>query len=45
LAEELPYIPLFYNLSVQSWTSRLKGPTDSTPATLPYWNVHEWEMT
>jgi peptide/nickel transport system substrate-binding protein len=45
LADELPYIPLFYNLSVQSWLSTLKGPTGGTPETLPYWNVHEWELT
>jgi ABC-type transport system substrate-binding protein len=45
LADELPYIPLFYNLSVQSWLSTLKGPTGGTPETLPYWNLHEWELT
>jgi peptide/nickel transport system substrate-binding protein len=45
LADQLPYIPLFYNLSVQSWVSNLKGPTKGTPETLPYWNIHEWELT
>jgi peptide/nickel transport system substrate-binding protein len=45
LADELPYIPLFYNISVQSWASNLRGPTKNTPETLPYWNIHEWELT
>ena len=45
VSDELPYIPLYYNLSVQSWRSALKGPTKSTPETLPYWNIHEWELS
>ncbi len=45
VADELPYIPLFYNLSVFAWLSTLKGPTNGTPETLPYWNIHEWELT
>jgi peptide/nickel transport system substrate-binding protein len=45
LSDELPYIPLFYNMSVQSWVSNLNGPTKNTPETLPYWNIHEWELS
>ena len=40
-SDEVPSIPLYYNVRVVPYVSRLKGPIAMPP---PLWNVHLWEL-
>jgi peptide/nickel transport system substrate-binding protein len=41
-SDEVPSIPLYYNVRVVPYVSALKGPIAMAP---PLWNVHLWELT
>ncbi len=40
-SDEVPSIPLYYNVRVVPYVSALKGPVAMAP---PLWNVHQWEL-
>jgi peptide/nickel transport system substrate-binding protein len=46
LSEELPALPLYFNLAPTAYLASLKGP--EMPARIPdplvTWNIHEWEL-
>jgi ABC-type transport system substrate-binding protein len=49
-SQELPTLILYQAIQVNSHVAALRGPNPeiagwgvSTPPTLPYWNIHEWE--
>jgi peptide/nickel transport system substrate-binding protein len=41
-SEQLPGLPLYYQLEPTAHTSALQGPVRSSPGALDYWNIHEW---
>jgi peptide/nickel transport system substrate-binding protein len=41
-SEELPSLPLYYDLTAVAYTSALQGPLRSAPEGLNFWNIHEW---
>jgi peptide/nickel transport system substrate-binding protein len=41
-SEELPSLPLYYDLTAVAHTSALQGPLRSAPEGLNFWNIHEW---
>jgi peptide/nickel transport system substrate-binding protein len=41
-SEEVPGIPLYYDVLVTAHSADLEGPLRSAPAGLFYWNIHEW---
>jgi ABC-type transport system substrate-binding protein len=51
LSEELPFLMLYFSVQVQSRATGLQGPEAGisaqgvlVPESLPYWNIHEWEL-
>jgi peptide/nickel transport system substrate-binding protein len=40
--EELPVIPLYYNLSFMAHVASLKGPAVAISDDVIHWNLHEW---
>ena len=51
LSEELPTFMLYFSVQVQSHATTLRGPEAGisaagvlVPESLPYWNIHEWEL-
>ena len=42
-SEELPALPLYYDLTVTAHAANLTGPTKSAPGGLNYWNIQDWE--
>jgi peptide/nickel transport system substrate-binding protein len=43
LTEELPDVPLYYNLAVMAHVGELRGPLASTSTDGAVWNIHQWE--
>jgi peptide/nickel transport system substrate-binding protein len=43
LTEELPDVPLYYNLAVMAHLTELHGPLASTSTDGAVWNIHQWE--
>lgn len=43
MTEELPDVPLYYNLAVMAHVAELHGPLVSTSTDGAVWNIHEWE--
>lgn len=51
LSEHLPYFMLYFSVQIQSRVRSLQGPEAGisaagvlVPESLPYWNIHEWEL-
>ncbi len=51
LSEELPFFMLYFSVQVQSHAMTLRGAEAGissagvlVPESLPYWNIHEWEL-
>jgi ABC-type transport system substrate-binding protein len=44
MSEELPTIPLMYELAAYAHRSVLRGPNIDADEAIIGWNVHEWEM-
>jgi peptide/nickel transport system substrate-binding protein len=44
-SEELPSLPMYYDLTAVAYTSALQGPMRSAPEGLNFWNIHEWQWT
>ena len=44
LSDEVPAIMLYFNTAVVAHTSALSGPSVDTPQSLPFWNIHLWEL-
>lgn len=51
LSEELPLFGMYVSQQVNTWSAALHGPEPGTAGfgtlaegTLPYWNIHEWEL-
>ncbi len=42
ISDDLPVLPLYYNLAPLPHTSDLEGPEGSKPGTSTFGNVHEW---
>jgi len=42
MSEELPAIPLYYNLGAQAHASELRGPLLSASTAGAVWNIQEW---
>jgi peptide/nickel transport system substrate-binding protein len=42
VSEEIPGIPLYFNVGVTAHRRALTGPEIGTPETLEFWNIHEW---
>jgi peptide/nickel transport system substrate-binding protein len=40
--EDVPALPLYYNRTVVAHTAALRGPLQSAPESLNFWNIHEW---
>ncbi|MPZ15400.1 MAG: hypothetical protein GEU73_13410 [Chloroflexi bacterium] len=52
ISEQLPVYTPYFAIQVNTHVSGLRGPDpgtagfgESAPGTLPYWNIHEWELT
>jgi peptide/nickel transport system substrate-binding protein len=45
LTEDLPIIPLYYNLEFLAHVSNLAGPQVSVSTDAATWNIHEWRWT
>jgi peptide/nickel transport system substrate-binding protein len=43
MTEELPDVPVYYNLAVIAHLADLKGPLPSTSTDGAVWNLHQWE--
>ena len=45
VSEELPSIPIYFNMAPTAYLSTLKGPTMGArvPDSRIYWDIHEWE--
>jgi peptide/nickel transport system substrate-binding protein len=41
-SEQVPGIPLYYQLEPTAYVATLQGPLKSTPGALNYWNIHDW---
>jgi ABC-type transport system substrate-binding protein len=44
VSDQIPGLPLYFNIGVVAFTSNLKGPEIGTPESLLYGNLHEWTM-
>ena len=44
VSEQVPWIPLYFNLRVIAHTSALSGPKAGAPGGTRVYNVHEWEL-
>jgi peptide/nickel transport system substrate-binding protein len=45
ISEEVPAIPLYYNLGVQAHVANLRGPLPSSSTDGAVWKIHEWTFT
>ena len=45
VSDQVPGLPLYFNIGVVAFTSNLKGPEIGTPESLLYGNLHEWTMS
>jgi hypothetical protein len=52
VSEELPVFTMYFAIQVNTNVATLRGPDPGTPGfgtsspgTLPYWNIHEWELS
>jgi peptide/nickel transport system substrate-binding protein len=41
-SEQVPGIPLYYQLEPTAYVAALQGPLKSSPGALNYWNMHHW---
>jgi peptide/nickel transport system substrate-binding protein len=44
LSEELPILPLYYNVYVIAAAANLDGPDVGVPDETDYWNLHQWVL-
>jgi peptide/nickel transport system substrate-binding protein len=44
VSEELPALPLYYNVGAQAYSADLRGPLLSASTAGAVWNIHEWEL-
>jgi peptide/nickel transport system substrate-binding protein len=44
VSDEVPSVPLYFNISPIGFVSSLKGPAMGSTETLTFWNIYEWEM-
>jgi peptide/nickel transport system substrate-binding protein len=41
-SEQVPGIPLYYQLEPTAYAASLQGPLKSSPSSLNYWNIQDW---
>jgi peptide/nickel transport system substrate-binding protein len=44
VSDEVPSVPIYFNISPIGYVSRLHGPDMGTTESLEFWNIHEWTM-
>ena len=44
ISDELPTLPLYYNVYVIAAVANLSGPDVGVPDETDYWNIHQWEL-
>ena len=44
ISDEVPSIPIYFNISPIGHVSTLHGPNMGTTESLEFWNIHEWTM-
>jgi peptide/nickel transport system substrate-binding protein len=44
LSDQIPGIPIYYNIYPLAVAAALKGPTAGPSSETVYWNLHEWEL-
>jgi len=44
VSDQVPSMPLYFNISPIGHVAALRGPDMGTPESLAFWNLHEWEL-
>ena len=44
ISDEVPSLPIYFNISPIGHVSTLHGPNMGTTESLEFWNIHEWTM-
>ena len=45
VSDEVPALPLYFNISPIGFVARLHGPVLGTTETLPFWNIADWTIS